>query len=137
MIHVVRVSVLQRAGHPFRLAFAAPGGWRDLVLCRWKLYYVVSLGSVSCLHCSLSGPGVSRGGTPLCLAERLTALAAAEEAIAVDLNTLVDPATLSRATSPSFTPRTPLTATCVAFGGSEAPSNRRSVGIAASEPLLK
>ena len=40
------------------------------------------------------------------LAGWLATLAAAEEAIAVDCNTLVGPATVSRATSPSSTPRT-------------------------------
>ena len=42
----------------------------------------------------------------LCPAESLTALAAAEEAIAVEINTIDGPVTLSRATSPSATPRT-------------------------------
>ena len=41
-----------------------------------------------------------------CQAELITAVAAAEEAIAVDLNTLVGPATLARMTSSSSTPPT-------------------------------
>ena len=70
---------------------------------------------------------MSRAEELRCLAERMTALAAVEEAIAVDFNTLVGPSALSRAASPYSVDGH----TCC-FDWSDTPRNKRSIGMAVS-----
>ena len=92
----------------------------------------VCFGSSFSLHRSVQFTSfVIRAEKLRCLAERVTALATAEEAIAVDFKTVVDSVLLSKAMPPSSTPREFLQATREAMAAS------RTRPRALPEPRLK